>query len=93
MLRQSYYALLLLCVTAAEKYPNIQYDEEIVDNACMQLVKDPSKFDVLVMPNLYGDIVRYDDQGWGAGEWLGWAHSAVMWDVASFLAGTTEPTS
>jgi len=42
----------------AEKYPNITYDEEIVDNACMTLVKDPSKFDVLVMPNLYGDIVR-----------------------------------
>jgi isocitrate dehydrogenase (NAD+) len=46
----------LLC--PAEKYPNIEYTEEIVDNACMQLVKDPSKFDVLVMPNLYGDIVR-----------------------------------
>jgi isocitrate/isopropylmalate dehydrogenase len=42
----------------AERYPNIEYQEEIVDNACMQLVKDPSKFDVLVMPNLYGDIVR-----------------------------------
>lgn len=41
-----------------EKYPNIEYEEEIVDNACMQLVRDPSKFDVLVMPNLYGDIVR-----------------------------------
>lgn len=40
------------------KYPNIEYQEEIVDNACMALVKDPSKFDVLVMPNLYGDIVR-----------------------------------
>ena len=28
-----------------------------MDNACMQLVKDPSQFDVLVMPNLYGDII------------------------------------
>lgn len=41
----------------AERYPDIQYEEEIVDNACMQLVMDPSVFDVLVMPNLYGDIV------------------------------------
>lgn len=45
------------CREVAEKYPNIEYQEEIVDNACMALVKDPSKFDVLVMPNLYGDIV------------------------------------
>ena len=29
----------------------------IVDNACMQLVKNPTQFDVLVMPNLYGDII------------------------------------
>lgn len=41
----------------AERYPDIEYKEEIVDNACMQLVMDPSVFDVLVMPNLYGDIV------------------------------------
>ncbi len=40
-----------------EKYPDIEYQELIVDNACMQLVKDPSQFDVLVMPNLYGDII------------------------------------
>lgn len=45
-------------MSPAEKYPDITYDEEIVDNACMALVKDPTKFDVLVMPNLYGDIVR-----------------------------------
>lgn len=41
----------------SEKYPEIQYKEMIVDNACMQLVRDPSQFDVLVMPNLYGDII------------------------------------
>lgn len=45
------------CREVAEKYPDIQYREEIVDNACMQLVLDPTVFDVLVMPNLYGDIV------------------------------------
>ena len=41
----------------SEKYPDIEYKEMIVDNACMQLVKDPSQFDVLCMPNLYGDII------------------------------------
>ena len=40
-----------------EDYPEIQYEELIVDNACMQLVRDPTKFDVLLMPNLYGDII------------------------------------
>ena len=40
-----------------EQYPDIEYNEVIVDNACMQLVKNPAQFDVLVMPNLYGDII------------------------------------
>ena len=35
----------------------MQYNELIVDNACMQLVMRPETFDLLVMPNLYGDIV------------------------------------
>jgi isocitrate dehydrogenase (NAD+) len=37
--------------------PDIKYDERIVDAACMQLVMKPEKFDVVVLPNLYGDIV------------------------------------
>ena len=41
----------------ARGWPDIRYDERIVDNACLQLVLDPAQFDVLVMPNLYGDIV------------------------------------
>lgn len=45
------------CREVREKYPDIKYDELIVDNACMQLVRDPTQFDVLVMPNLYGDII------------------------------------
>lgn len=45
------------CRKIAEKYPNIQYKEILVDNLCMQLVQHPEKFDVLVLPNLYGDIV------------------------------------
>jgi isocitrate dehydrogenase (NAD+) len=41
----------------AKAFPDIAYDERIVDAACMQLVLYPEKFDVLVLPNLYGDIV------------------------------------
>ena len=41
----------------AQNYPQIQTREILVDNLCMQLVQDPTKFDVLVLPNLYGDIV------------------------------------
>lgn len=39
------------------EFPEIQYEEVIIDNLCMQLVKDPSRFDVLVMENFYGDII------------------------------------
>jgi isocitrate dehydrogenase (NAD+) len=41
----------------ATDYPDIEYREVIVDNACMQLVLDPHQFDVLLLTNLYGDIV------------------------------------
>jgi isocitrate dehydrogenase (NAD+) len=41
----------------ARANPDIKYDEKIVDAACMHLVMNPGQFDVLVMPNLYGDIV------------------------------------
>jgi isocitrate dehydrogenase (NAD+) len=41
----------------ARDYPDIEYSELIVDNICMQLVKDPTRYEVLVMENLYGDIV------------------------------------
>jgi isocitrate dehydrogenase (NAD+) len=41
----------------AEKYPDITCDERIVDAACMHLVMNPAQFDVLLLPNLYGDIV------------------------------------
>jgi isocitrate dehydrogenase (NAD+) len=41
----------------AREFPHIAYDEKIVDAACMHLVINPAQFDVLVMPNLYGDIV------------------------------------
>lgn len=41
----------------AKDYPQINQKEILVDNLCMQLVQDPTIFDVLVLPNLYGDIV------------------------------------
>lgn len=41
----------------SKKYPQIEYKEILVDNLCMQLVQYPEKFDVLLLPNLYGDIV------------------------------------
>jgi isocitrate dehydrogenase (NAD+) len=41
----------------SRRYPDIQYDEKIVDAACMQLVLNPGAFDVLLLENLYGDIV------------------------------------
>lgn len=43
--------------TVAKEYPDIQYEEMLVDNMCMQLVQKPELYDVLVMPNLYGDIL------------------------------------
>jgi isocitrate dehydrogenase (NAD+) len=41
----------------AKTFPEIAYEERIVDAACMHLVMRPEQFDVLVLPNLYGDIV------------------------------------
>ena len=41
----------------AEKYKDIEYQELIVDNACMQIVINPDQFDVLLLPNLYGDVM------------------------------------
>src|ERR1017187_7586465 len=48
---------LKCCRETAAQYPGIHYTELIVDNACMQLVMRPETFDVLVLPNLYGDII------------------------------------
>lgn len=45
------------CRRVATDYPEIEYKEIIVDNLCMQLVVDPNQFDVLLLENLYGDIV------------------------------------
>jgi isocitrate dehydrogenase (NAD+) len=50
--------LFLRCAQdVAKRYPEIEYDELIIDNTCMQLVMRPEQFDVLLMENLYGDII------------------------------------
>src|SRR5579872_1928604 len=48
---------LKCCREVSAQFPGIPYNELIVDNACMQLVMRPETFDVLVLPNLYGDII------------------------------------
>ena len=48
---------LKCCREVATEFGDIAYNELIVDNACMQLVMRPETFDVLVLPNLYGDII------------------------------------
>ncbi|MEQ1764182.1 MAG: isocitrate dehydrogenase (NAD(+)) [Pyrinomonadaceae bacterium] len=50
--------LFLECFyNVAKKFPEIEADDKIIDNCCMQLVMRPEQFDILVMENLYGDIV------------------------------------
>ena len=69
----------------SKNYPQISTKEILVDNLCMQLVQNPSQFDVLVMPNLYGDIVSDLCAGLIGG--LGVAQSAnIGLDCAIFEA-------
>lgn len=44
------------CREAAKKYPEVKYEEMVIDNAMLQMALNPLRFDVMVMPNLYGDI-------------------------------------
>ncbi|MEW5801533.1 MAG: isocitrate/isopropylmalate dehydrogenase family protein [bacterium] len=70
----------------AEHYPDIEAEDRIVDNICMQLVQKPHLYDVLVLPNLYGDIIS--DLGAGLVGGLGLSPGANIGDgVAVF-----EPT-
>jgi len=69
----------------AEEHPSIEYKELIVDNACMQMVLDPQQFDVLLLPNLYGDVMS--DLAAGLVGGLGVVPSANIGDeVAMFEA-------
>ncbi|PIA56812.1 hypothetical protein AQUCO_00700871v1 [Aquilegia coerulea] len=55
------------CREVATKYPGIKYNEIIVDNCCMQLVSRPEQFDVMVTPNLYGNLVANTAAGIAGG--------------------------
>ncbi|KAF7809596.1 isocitrate dehydrogenase [NAD] regulatory subunit 1, mitochondrial [Senna tora] len=55
------------CREVATKYPGITYNEIIVDNCCMQLVSKPEQFDVMVTPNLYGNLVANTAAGIAGG--------------------------
>jgi isocitrate dehydrogenase (NAD+) len=69
----------------AKEYPDIEYDEYLVDNMSMQLVQKPENFDVLLLPNLYGDIIS--DLAAGLVGGLGVAPGANLGDnVAVFEA-------
>jgi isocitrate dehydrogenase (NAD+) len=65
---------LATATRVAREYPDIQFEDRIVDNMCMQLVQKPELYDVLVLPNLYGDIVS--DLGAGLVGGLGVAPGA-----------------
>lgn len=70
----------------AQKYPNIEFEDRIVDNMCMQLVQRPEEYDVLVLPNLYGDIVSDLCAGLVGG--LGVAPGANIGDGAAIFEAT-----
>ncbi|MBI1738239.1 MAG: isocitrate dehydrogenase (NAD(+)) [Acidobacteria bacterium] len=57
IMKQSDGLFLASCRKVAANFPEIEYREVIVDNACMQLVMNPHQFDVLLLTNLYGDII------------------------------------
>jgi isocitrate dehydrogenase (NAD+) len=71
------------CRRVANEYPQIHYDELIIDNACMQLVLDPTRFDTLLLENLYGDIVSDLCAGFVGG--LGLAPGANIGDEAALF--------
>jgi isocitrate dehydrogenase (NAD+) len=77
---------LAVATEVAKEYPDIEFEERIVDNMCMQLVQKPELYDVIVLPNLYGDILS--DLGAGLVGGLGVAPGAnIGTDAALF-----EPT-
>ena len=58
MARPEFAPLFLECFrNVAKEYPEIEAEDKIVDNACMQLVMRPEQFDIMLLENLYGDIV------------------------------------
>jgi len=77
---------LAVATEVAKGYPDIEFEERIVDNMCMQLVQKPELYDVIVLPNLYGDILS--DLGAGLVGGLGVAPGANIGTHAALF----EPT-
>ncbi|HEV3230714.1 MAG TPA: isocitrate/isopropylmalate dehydrogenase family protein [Candidatus Dormibacteraeota bacterium] len=70
----------------ARDYPDVEFEDRIVDNMCMQLVQKPELYDMLVLPNLYGDIVS--DLGAGLIGGLGLAPGANIGDTVALFEAT-----
>src|SRR3954462_13781122 len=71
---------------AEEEYPDIEFEDRIIDNLCNQLVSRPEEYDVIVLPNLYGDIVS--DLGAGMIGGLGVAPGANVGTQAAMFEAT-----
>jgi isocitrate dehydrogenase (NAD+) len=69
------------CREAAKKNPEVKYEEMQIDNAMLQMAMNPNRFDVMVMPNLYGDIAS--DLGAGLIGGLGLTPSGNIGETAS----------
>lgn len=67
----------------AKDYPDIEFEDRIVDNLCLQFVRRPQQFDVIVAPNLYGDIIS--DLGAGLVGGLGLAPGANLSDSTAIF--------
>ncbi len=70
----------------ARRYPDIEFEDRIVDNMCMQLIQKPELYDCLVLPNLYGDIISDLCAGLVGG--LGVAPGANIGDKAAIFEAT-----
>ncbi len=70
----------------AKQFPDVEFEDRIVDNMCMQLVQKPELYDVLVLPNLYGDILS--DLGAGLVGGLGVAPGANIGDKGAVFEAT-----
>ena len=72
--------------SVAERHPDIEFEDRIIDNLCNQLVSRPEEYDVIVLPNLYGDIVS--DLGAGMIGGLGLAPGANIGTEAAMFEAT-----
>jgi isocitrate dehydrogenase (NAD+) len=70
----------------AERHPEIEFEDRIIDNLCNQLVSRPEEYDVIVLPNLYGDIVS--DLGAGLVGGLGVAPGGNIGTAAAMFEAT-----